>query len=156
MAYCLGSVRNLFYVPKQVWNFWISWHLPWLLATSMDEISVIHTLRQLLCLNHRSEHTVPLLSKPYFSIYFTSPDYPIYCKDGISSNFCLGLVFTSPIWCFKHHLFLFGCFEAQLSFLPIWSWKTSGILLTFIVRYQCYDRCTPFSVIFFFNRSFLL
>ena len=133
MAYYLGSVRNLFYVPKQVWNFWISWHLPWLLATLMDEIAVVQVLRQLLCLNYRSEHTVPLLFKPYFSTYFTPPDYPIYCTDGISSSFCLGLVFTSPKWCFKHHLFLFGCFEAQLSFLLSWSWKTPKILLVIVI-----------------------
>ena len=44
--------------------------------------------------------------------------------------------------------FSFSCFETRLSFLPIWSWKTPGISLTFIIGYQCYDRCTPFLVIF--------
>ena len=99
-------------------------------------------------MNYRSEHTIPLLFKPYFSTYFTPPDYPIYYKDGIdTSSFCLGLFFTSLIGCFKHHLF-FQLLWGSTFFCSIWSWKTLGINFEGMIGYHRYDRCTPFSVIF--------
>jgi len=100
-----------------------------------------------LCLNHRSEHTVPLLFKPYFSTYFTPPDYPIYCKDGISSNFCLGLFFTSLAGCFKH-LFFSVALRLNYLFFLFGAEKLQEFRLLLLLGYQCYDRCTPFSVIF--------
>ena len=39
-----------------------------------------HMLRQFQCLNHRSEHTVPLLFKPQFSTYFTPQIIPSIVK----------------------------------------------------------------------------
>ena len=36
---------------------------------------------------------------------FYSPDYLIYRKDEISPSFYLGLIFTSLIRCYQHHLF---------------------------------------------------
>ena len=79
---------------------------------------VVHTMpRQLLCLNHSKWTYGPTsLQALVFNILY-SPDYPIYCKDGIFTSFYLGL---------------------------------------FDLGYQWYERCTPFSIIFFFNRSFLL
>ena len=62
-----------------------------------------------------------------------SPDYPIYCKDGISSSFSLGLIFTSLIGCYKHHLFLSVALRLNYLFFLFGNEKTPGISLILVI-----------------------
>jgi hypothetical protein len=64
---------------------------------------------------------------------FYSPDYLIYRKDEISPSFYLGLIFTSLIRCYQHHLFFQLLWDSTIFFLPIWSWKTPRISLIFVI-----------------------
>ena len=47
---------------------------------------------------------------------FYSPDYLIYRKDEISPNFYLGLIFTSLIRCYQHHLFFQLLWDSTIFF----------------------------------------
>ena len=104
------------------------------------------------------------------SLHTYSPDYPIYCKDGISSSLCLdsvftslSSVFTSLVGCFKHHLFfsvdlrlnyLFVLFGAQnsrnLLVFCNWGINVMTIVLPFrsyssLIDHSCFKKCIAFN-----------
>ena len=116
--------------------------------------------RQNICCDNCSAWIIGVNIPSHFSSSLTSrhtpPDYPIYSKNGISSSLCLDSVFTSLIGCFKHHLFFSVDLRLNYLFFIFGAEKPQEFHLFLWLGYQCYDRCTPFSVIFLFNRSFLL
>ena len=113
-------------------------------------------------LNHRSEYTVPLLFKPYFLTYFTPPDYPIYCKDGISPSFYLGLIFTSLIRCYKHNLF-FQVLQVSRNFTYFCNWGINVVTVVLLFRsysslieHSCFKKCITFNFTGKFSLNFNL
>ena len=127
-------------------------------------------LRQLSAsLNYGSEHTVSLLFKLQLSTYFTPPDYPIYCKDGISPSFYLGLIFTSLIRCYKHHLFFQLLLDSTIfsSYLELknsrnfayfrnWGINVMTVVLPFrsysyLIYHSCFKNASHFTLRIAFN-----
>ena len=71
---------------------------------------------------------------------------PFYCKDGISL-LLFGFDFTCLAGCFKH-LFFSVALRLNYLFFLFGAEKLQEFRLLLLLGYQCYDRCTPFSVIF--------
>ena len=69
-----------------------------------------------------------------------------YCKDGISL-LLFGFDFTCLAGCFKH-LFFSVALRLNYLFFLFGAEKLQEFRLLLLLGYQCYDRCTPFSVIF--------
>jgi len=71
---------------------------------------------------------------------------PFYCKNGISL-LLFGFDFTCLAGCFKH-LFFSVALRLNYLFFLFGAEKLQEFCLLLLLGYQCYDRCTPFSIIF--------